>query len=88
MNIIKYDYLIEKFNKSFLFLKKFRFDLLNIRLAKLAFIIKNPDFLLLAKNGIFPAIEHLNAINMIEETKTLIDCGCSKGQFFTLFNSK
>ena len=88
MNLINNFYLIKHFKKILFFLKKFRFDLIKIRLKKIAFVINNPNFLCLAKNGIFPSIEHLKAIDMIKESQTLIDCGCSKGQFFTLFNYK
>ena len=78
----------EDFLKILLFLKRSRIDLLNIRLRKLAFIIKNPYFLYLGFRGIFPSIEHLQAIEKIKDTKSLIDCGSNKGQFFTLLHFK
>lgn len=68
-----------------MFLKKLNFDLLKIRIFKVIFILKNPYFLPLAINGIFPNIEHLDAISNINESPTLIDCGSNKGQFFSLF---
>ena len=65
-----------------------RIDLFSIRIQKLIFILKNNYFLSFVLKGIFPVIEHVEAINKIGQCSSLIDCGCNKGQFFILFHFK
>lgn len=67
--------------KLITFFKKFRFDLIGIRIFKVITLIRFPKLWGLILNGIMPGFEHIVAIKKLKKINTLVDCGSNKGQF-------
>lgn len=51
------------------------------RAAKLAHLVRTPEYVRAAFNGVFAAIEHEAALNEILLLRTVIDIGAHRGQF-------
>ena len=65
---------------------KIKSSIFIIRLKKILHFVFFPQLIKYFFKGIFPAFEHLKAIQKINNTKTLIDCGSNKGQFAILIH--